>query len=93
MPKGNFTIYYLPHHGVLDEGEGLEDDGHVGVEDPVDVGVRRQHWPQAGLRTFFILRFCGSPGLEFDNFLELNFDLVVQPSIDWLYRCTEVPHR
>ena len=89
MPKGNFTIYYLPHHGVLDEGEGLEDDGHVGVEDPVIVGADIGQ----GLRTIFILRFCGSPGLDFDNFLELNFDLVVQPSIDWLYRCTEVPHR
>ena len=90
MPKGNFTINYLPHHGVLDEGEGLEDDdGHIGVEDPVDVGADIGH----GLRTIFILRFCGSPGLDFDNFLELNFDLVVQPSIDWLYRCTDVPHR
>ena len=89
VPKGNFTINYLPHHGVLDEGEGLEDNGHVGVEDPVDVGADIGH----RLRTIFILRFCGSPGLDFDNFLELNFDLVVQPSIDWLYRCTDVPHR
>ena len=89
MPKGNFTIDYLSHHGVLDEGEGLEDEGHVGIEDPVDVGADIGH----GLRTLFILRFCGSPGLNFDNFLELNFDLVVQPSIDWLCHCTEVPHR
>ena len=43
VPKGNFTIDYLPHHGVLDEGEGLEDDGHVGVEDPVIVGVDVGH--------------------------------------------------
>ena len=62
MPKGNFTINYLPHHGVLDEGEGLEDNSHVGIEDPVDVGADIGH----GLRTIFILRFCGSPGLDFD---------------------------
>ena len=43
MPKGNFTIDYLPHHGVLDEGEGIEDVGHVGVEDPVEVGVDLGH--------------------------------------------------
>ena len=61
MPKGNFTIYYLPHHGNLDEGEGLEDDGHVGVEDPVDVGVRRRHWPQAEDNFHFeILRLSGA---------------------------------
>ena len=54
MPKGNFSIHYLPHHGVLDEGEGLEDNGHVGVEDPVDVGADIGH----GLRTIFILRFA-----------------------------------
>ena len=35
---------------VLDEGEGLEDDGHVGVEDPVDVGVDLGH----GLKICFI---------------------------------------
>ena len=28
---------------VLDEGEGLEDVGHVGVEDPVIVGVDVGH--------------------------------------------------
>ena len=43
VPKGNFIIHYLPHHGVLDEGEGLEDEGHVGVEDPVIVGVDLGH--------------------------------------------------
>ena len=44
MPKGNFTIDYLPHHGVLDEGEGLEVvDGHVGVEEPDDVGADIGH--------------------------------------------------
>ena len=50
MPKGNFIIDYLPHHGVLDEGEGLEDVGHVGVEDPVEVGVDLGH----GLKICFI---------------------------------------
>ena len=50
MPKGNFTIDYVPPDGVLDEGEGLEDDdGHVGVEDPVDVGVDLGH----GLKFIF----------------------------------------
>ena len=34
---------------VLDEGEGLEDDGHVGVEDPVDVGINLGH----GLKFIF----------------------------------------
>ena len=49
--KGNFTIDYVPPDGVLDEGEGLEDDdGHVGVEDPVDVGVDLGH----GLKICFI---------------------------------------
>ena len=43
VPKGNFIIHYLPHHGVLDEGEGLEDEGHVGVEDPVIVSVDLGH--------------------------------------------------
>ena len=43
VPKGNFIIHYLPHHGVLDEGEGLEDEGHVGVEDPLNVGVDLGH--------------------------------------------------
>ena len=50
VPKGNFTIDYLPHRGVLDEGEGLEDVGHVGVEDPVIVGVDLGH----GLKICFI---------------------------------------
>ena len=50
MPKGNFTIDYLPHRGVLDEGEGLEDVGHDGVEEPVIVGVDLGH----GLKICFI---------------------------------------
>ena len=42
MPKGNFD-YVLPHE-VLDEGEGLEVvDGHVGVEEPDDVGADIGH--------------------------------------------------
>ena len=60
-------LYYLASpEEVLDEGEGLEVvDGHDGVEEPVVVGTDNGH----GLRTIFILRFCGSPGLDFDNFL------------------------
>ena len=52
VPKGNFTIDYLPHRGVLDEGEGLEDVGHVGVEDPVIVDVDLGH----GLKICFICK-------------------------------------
>ena len=50
--KGNFTIDYVPPDGVLDEGEGLEDDGHIGVEDPVGVDLFR----------FSILRFRALQG-------------------------------
>ena len=79
---------------VLDEGEGLGYLGHDGVEEPVDVGADIGH----GLRTIFILRFCGSPGLEFDNFLDdLMLGFVWLPRANcttwhWMYRCTEVPH-
>ena len=38
---------------VLDEGEGLGNLGHDGVEEPVDVGADIGHW----LRIIFILRF------------------------------------
>ena len=47
---------------VLDEGEGLVNLGNVGDEEPEVVGADIGH----GLRTIFILRFCGSPGLDFD---------------------------
>ena len=44
MPKGNFIIHYLPHHGVLDEGEGLEVIvSHAGIEDPLVVSVDIYH--------------------------------------------------
>ena len=43
---------------VLDEGEGLEDLGHDGVEEPVDVGADIGH----GLRISFILRFAALRG-------------------------------
>ena len=38
---------------VLDEGEGLGNLGHDGVEEPVVVGADIGHW----LRIIFILRF------------------------------------
>ena len=43
---------------VLDEGEGLEDLGHDGVEEPVDVGADIGH----RLRISFILRFAALRG-------------------------------
>ena len=74
MPKGNFTINYLPHHGVLDEGEGLEDNSHVGVEDPVDVSVDLSH----GLKICFIfakLRLAALRGTTLRIFNYLRFVL------------------
>ena len=66
-----FSIDYVLPDGVLDEGEGLEYDGHVGVEDPVDVGVDFGH----RLKICFVLisEISGSPGLDIEDFLVDNF--------------------
>ena len=84
MPKGNFSIDYVPPYGVLDEGEGLEDVGHDGVEEPVIVGVDLGHRLKI---CFIFFKIFGSPGLDIEDFL------LSCTTWYWLYRCTEVPHR
>ena len=39
VPKGNFIINYLPHHVVLDEGEGLEDVGSVSAANSQEISI------------------------------------------------------